>query len=820
MSAVATPARPVALAPKFGDIPIVLQVIPHWVLWKYEDRNAKWTKVPYTPGGTAASTKDPATWSPFDSAVAAYSRGGFDGVGFVLDETNAIAAIDLDHVLVDGRLHPEAQAIIDAIGSYTEVSPSGNGVRILAIGKLPSAAWRKAAKYIVPIEMYDSARYVTITGHRLLDAEIESREAEITALHARVAAVIGGTNPNGYPKTESALVREHQGAALTDDQVIQKMLAASNGAAVLRLWEGNTSDHNDDDSAADLALCSHLAFWTGGDEEQMDRLFRRSGLMREKWDSPRPGGTYGMMTIAKAIKDRAVYRGPIADCNGSEEAKDEKPIIDTRGRDWETIHEDGYKSIAAPNASTIYQMGDILVRVRIDDDERPKIQPMTDAALRAELTRRALWIGGDGRNAKPIVPPTATVEYIQTRPTWPDILPLRRIVEAPFFTKEGELSTVPGYQARSRIWFYDADGMCVPNVSDQPSTEEIARAKSLLLDQLLVDFPFDGPASRVHAMAMMLVPVLREMIEGVVPAHGIVAPTPGSGKGLLQRCSSIIATGSAPYLVTPPTEEAEWRKLITAQLLDAPTLINFDNVGAKLDSSALAAALTMDYHKDRILGVSKTVTLPNRALWVFTGNNVRTSREIADRFVWIKLLPNCERPRDRRPEEFRHHPLDGWVKKHRGELVWALLTLGRAWVAAGRPPYSGSRTKGSFEQWLAVTGGVLEVAGMGGDFLGNDQAMFDETEDELAPWRPFIVAWMATYPNREVTVGELEALAAEEKLLEDVLPPASGFLAETRARQTALGRQLQRLRDQVIGVWRPKMRTGRKTLWRLEPVRR
>src|SRR5207249_867267 len=102
----------------------------------------------------------------------------------------------------------------------------------------------------------------------------------------------------------AATPSEHTTSGLTDEDVLVRAQAAKNGAKFRALWNGDTNGHHNDDSAADLALCDYLAFWTGKDAEQMDRLFRQSKLMREKWDSPRPGGTYGSMTIRKAITDR------------------------------------------------------------------------------------------------------------------------------------------------------------------------------------------------------------------------------------------------------------------------------------------------------------------------------------------------------------------------------------------------------------------------------------------------------------------------------------------------------------------------------------
>ena len=88
---------------------------------------------------------------------------------------------------------------------------------------------------------------------------------------------------------------------LDDRELLERMFAASNGARVAALYHGDASGHADDDSSADLALCNHLAFWTAGDANRIDSLFRASGLMREKWDERRAASTYGQRTIEKAL---------------------------------------------------------------------------------------------------------------------------------------------------------------------------------------------------------------------------------------------------------------------------------------------------------------------------------------------------------------------------------------------------------------------------------------------------------------------------------------------------------------------------------------
>jgi len=244
-------------------------------------------------------------------------------------------------------------------------------------------------------------------------------------------------------------------------------------------------------------------------------------------------------------------------------------------------------------------------------------------------------------------------------------------------------------------------------------------------------------------------------------------------------------------------------------------LITLDNISTKLDSGALASALTETEHQDRILGVTQmSPALPNRATWIATGNNLTASNEITRRMVWIRLMPNHEHPARRPASDFKHHPLEHWVDQNRGKLLWACLTLGQAWVAKGRPPFSGKRSMGSFEAWVRVIGGILDVAGLGEHFLGNQDELFDAMDLEMQPWRDFVAEWAAQHGTRWVTVAQLYKMVRQHNLLAEELPDDG---KSDRSHQTRLGSLLRRHKDKVIARWRLRSRNnGMRAVHRLE----
>src|SRR5262249_6308472 len=252
----------------------------------------------------------------------------------------------------------------------------------------------------------------------------------------------------------------------------------------------------------------------------------------------------------------------------------------------------------------------------------------------------------------------------------------------------------------------------------------------------------------------------------------------------------------------------EWRKFLTSILMTGSPLITLDNISSKLDSGALASALTETEHQDRILGATQmSPALPNRATWIATGNNLAASKEITRRMGWIRLMPTQEHPARRPATDFKHHPLEHWVDQNRGDLLWACLTLGQAWVARARPPFSGTRTMGTFEAWVRVIGGILDVAGLGKHFLANQAELVEAMDLEMQPWRDFVTAWAAQYGTRSVTVANLYDLVRQHNLLAEALPDDG---KSDRSRQTSLGSLLRQHKDKVIAGWRLRSRNNGK----------
>lgn len=301
-----------SLADALARVPAELKAEARWVCWRREERNGRATKLPVDAHtGRMAKSTDPKTWATFDEAVAAVGRWRCDGVGFVFGPDRAFTGLDLDHVIEGGVLDPAYRWVVEEAGTYTEVSPSGDGLHLIFRGAKPEGAERsrKGQPGGRVVEMYDHDRYFTVTGDVFEGRGALAENPDVVERAYRTW--IEPEARSSQQRLDDA-AREAAPGDMGDDELIERMLASRSGDDIRALLAGDCSAQGGDHSAADMALCSHLAFWCAGDAARMDRIFRASGLMRGKWDSRRGGTTYGAQTIERAISGATEFYRPRA----------------------------------------------------------------------------------------------------------------------------------------------------------------------------------------------------------------------------------------------------------------------------------------------------------------------------------------------------------------------------------------------------------------------------------------------------------------------------------------------------------------------------
>ena len=308
-----------------------------WCTYILQQLQGKAKKVPLKDG-RMVSVMDDATYSTFSEAKELEEHGLADGIGIRIG--NGIAGIDLDHVVTDGKLSDLGAEIVNLFGTYTEYSPSKTGVHLL-FQISPTVSYDTTRYYTKnnhfpdgqAVECYVADHYLTFTGESVNDSPLRSiSEDELRNFLER------------YMLRENRQASQSDNAStghpLSDEEIIELAGKSKNGEKFRDLFSGTAKGYKSE-SEADLALCGMLAFWTGKDAAQMDRLFRASVLYRSKWDQRHGARTYGQETIEKAISGcTRVYKESNSYINSGilyQKIASLDPYNQVRFRDWTDI---------------------------------------------------------------------------------------------------------------------------------------------------------------------------------------------------------------------------------------------------------------------------------------------------------------------------------------------------------------------------------------------------------------------------------------------------------------------------------------------------
>ena len=737
-------------------IPQALKDACRWTIWKAEPKVdseglVKFDKVPYCSLRISdkAKSNDPASWSDFEAARQAYldrGRTGADGLMFALGD--GFAAVDLDDSVDPTTKVPteSARQIIEAIDSYSELSVSGEGVRIFAFG--PEM---KGIRFD-SCELYSRVHFMTVTGRHIegTPTTVQAREVPLDGLRERLAE----ERLAAYQARRSELARGHSFVAGdTDIDADATMLGISDEEIIdtgydmdgfVALWHGSTAAYDNDASRADLALASRLAFLCGpGQHERVRRLMERSGLVREKWFTHR---TYLMeLTIAKAYEVRTDYYSWVnlsgfgnhyelvarraaeaAEASGTAQAADGaanpvpmpmavmpretlagggRPAMGGDGDERPTIilgpETDAIlKELECHMAPHLFQQNGRLVRVEQRGGEpasselrRPKGAHQI-VAVPHEMTQRLLSRHirfmtskslGSGKQRKTIRKQAAAPPTL-----------------AKLFTNCGGWSNIPHLIGITTTPFMRRDGVIVATpgfdpvsgylfihdgtewepVPEYPTHEQVMAAVDQLLE-VVCDFPFEKPEHQSAWLAGVLSTVARPTIYGPVPMLWMDGNRRGTGKSELPRLNSVIACGHEPTEISYSSDEKELENRLASVLLAGDRIAVFDNATGSLRNPVLDRFLTSTVFSVRRFFGQELMKLLNNTVLAVTGNNLILRGDLSRRILRVRLVTPLERP-DKR-NDFRHPDLFAFVKNNRPRLFAAALTILRAHAAAGFP---------------------------------------------------------------------------------------------------------------------------------------
>jgi putative DNA primase/helicase len=388
-----------------------------------------------------------------------------------------------------------------------------------------------------------------------------------------------------------------------------------------------------------------------------------------------------------------------------------------------------------------------------------KITALTREQLTAEAAAVAQVIGHNMRgNLINQSFPKELIDVMRGLP--PSRIPLPRldlIAHAPMVTPAGEIVTTQGYCPSLRVYF-DHD-LLIPPVPNQPTADDVRRAVDIL-NEPLADFPFADASSRATAYAAMITPFAQPLIDPPTPLHLISKPHVGVGATLLGTALMTPALGIDDVeKLAPPPSEVEWTYSLGATLRSCPSVVFIDNV-VTLTSPFLAKCLTDTRGVARRVGTSDVDSAPIRCTWLATGVNPEFGTDYRRRIVACRLT--ADKPEPWLGRTFQISDLPGWLRTHRVDLIWAILTLIRAWIAAGRP--KGTPELGRFESYSRVIGGILAVAGVEG-FLESPPNPIGPVDFEDAAQHALVCLWANKFshtPVRAKSLAEIKAIREED----------------------------------------------------------
>lgn len=463
-----------------------------------------------------------------------------------------------------------------------------------------------------------------------------------------------------------------------------------------------------------------------------------------------------------------------------------------------------------------YQRGGLIVTVCSDPGTKEtRIQDVTQPALVRALAGAATWERYDARSKDWVRtdPPARHAAVLFDSSTYPHLPVLSGLARQPYLRPDGSLMREAGFDSGTGMFgVFDARAFIIPS---HPTREDAMAALAVLRD-LLAEFSFAREVDRAAALTGILTASIRPSLP-LAPMFHMRAHMPGSGKSYLCQLISAFATPQRGTPTSFPAEDEECRKLLLAELLRAPAVIEFDNLtGELVPHKSLCTGLTSEFMTGRILGVSKTVSVSTRTLVLSSGNNVGPVQDMTRRCITINLSPECETPAAR---SFSRPDLVREVLQARGRFVSAALTIIRAWVVAGRPQMLCKALAG-FGEWSDFCRQPLLWLGVDDPTVSVFEAMAEDPDREILV--RFLDAWMTAFGRTGAMVRDAIRRSAasgdKDAELRDVLEEIAGEKGAINPRK--LGWWIRRHAGRIVDSRRVVRATGNASSerWRVEAV--
>jgi hypothetical protein len=463
-----------------------------------------------------------------------------------------------------------------------------------------------------------------------------------------------------------------------------------------------------------------------------------------------------------------------------------------------------------------YQRGGLIVTVVTDPGTREtRVQDISQPALLRALAGAATWERFDARAGDWVRtdPPARHVVVVFDSTSYRYLPVLSGLTRQPYLRSDGSVMMAAGYdEATGMFGVFDTRAFSIP---ESPTREEAEAALALLKD-LFTEFRFASDTDMAAALAAVLTAATRPSLPHAPMFHAR-AHMVGSGKSYLCELITAFATPQRGTPTTFPRGDEECRKLLLAELLRAPAVIEFDNLtGDLVAHKSLCTVLTSEYMSGRILGVSKTATVSTRALFLSSGNNVGPVQDMTRRCITIHLSPECEIPAAR---SFKRPDLVREVLRERGRYVSAALTIVRGWIVAGRPMTT-CKSLAGFNDWSDLCRQPLLWLGLPDPTESVFEAIAEDPDRETLD--RLLTEWQSVFGKTAAMVRDAvkraSVLSDENVELREVLQDIAGERGDINRRK--LGWWIRRHAGRIVNDRRFVRASGNRSAeaWQVQSV--
>jgi hypothetical protein len=478
------------------------------------------------------------------------------------------------------------------------------------------------------------------------------------------------------------------------------------------------------------------------DEGKLEMLAQAGRRVPEHFESVlmKVGGTWGLGKPASLLKKAVMGRIAQLPAKASALSDDDRPVIyDEPGETPEMMER--AEAILMEAGCDYYQQGTRLVRLERLPMGGVLLTDLVPGWLLTRMERHIRFIRIKKGQEVKAGAPQRMGRYLDNSGSW-KVPALKGVVHAPTLRDDFSVLQDPGYDAQSRL-------ICEPSGAFPPIPDAPTRADALEALQVLsspfAKFPFESGADRSVVLAACLTGLVRPIL-GAAPLFAIDAPCAGTGKSLIAETVGIIISGRLPAMMNDGGDEAELGKRLNTALVEGRPVIVIDNVSRNLGGDALCSTLTQEELTIRILGETRSATIPTLVTVLATGNNLTVAGDASRRVLICRIDAGVEQP-DARPA-FPFDPRDV-ARSKRGELVAAGLTILRAYIAANRP--RSLAPIGSFERWNVVREALVWL---GCEDPAKTRARVKEQDPQAADLAELLAAWWEVYGDKVKTAAD------------------------------------------------------------------